>query len=264
MFRFNEKPTSRQSTMEPPSYTLLYTAAGSSDDTHVRNYAQAATPAIVSHVYGTLYRQDIQVEWEGPFIANVTVPYAPKKRESGNWTFDYDTTGGTVNIKLAKAHVATYPTGGSPPDHQGAIGVNGDNVDGVDIVIPALKLTVSFSHPTGVATIARAKMLARNTGKTNSDTFLTFEPGEVLFLGATGSDGSDAPATEKLQFACSENLSSHVIGGITVASKKGWDVAWVQFKDDVASGKPIRPPEFIHVERVYEQVAMATLFGFGG
>jgi hypothetical protein len=263
VFRFKERPTSRRSTAKPPTFELLYSAAGATDDAFVRAYALAGSPAIVNTADGTLYRQDIAVEWQGADIAYVTIPYAEKKRDAGSWTFDYDTTGGTVNIKLAKAHVASYPAAGAP-DHKGAIGVNGDNVDGADIVIPALKISVSFSHPAGVVTIAQVKALARNTGKTNSDTFLTFSPGEVLFLGATGSDGSDAPATQRLQFAMSENLTSHVIGGITVASKKGWEVAWIQFKDDEAAGKAIRPPAFIHVERVYEQVAMATLFGFGG
>ena len=112
-------------------------------------------------------------------------------------------------------------------------------------------------------TLARIKHLRSLTGRVNSDTFLTFPPGEVLFLGSVGRDGTNVEAEASYQFACSENLVNHVIGGITVAAKRGWDVAWIQFKDDVDGGKPVKPPAFIHVERVYQQIALGLALGFG-
>ena len=262
VFRFKERPTSRQSTGNPPTYNLEYVAAGESDDAYVRAYALAGTPALVNTIHGTLWRQDLALEPQGRDIFYVRVPYAERKREQGQFRLSFDTTGGTVNIKLAKEHVATYPAIGAP-NHHGAIGVNGDNVEGADIVIPALKLTAHFTHPAGIITLPQIKNLARNTGKTNSDTFLTFAPGEVLFLGCSGSEGTDSPTEIGYQFACSENLVNHVIGGITVAAKRGWDVAWIQFKDDVDGGKPVKPPAFIHVERVYQQIALGLALGFG-
>jgi hypothetical protein len=261
MFRFKERPTSRKSGKD--SYTLEYSAAGSTDDAFVRAYALAGSPALVSTGDGTLYRQDLQVDWSGREIAYITVPYGPRKKENGQFRLSFDTTGGTLNIKLAKSHVATYPAAGAP-NHGGAIGVNGDNVEGAEIVVPALKLTGHFTHPAGIITIPQIKHLARCTGKVNSDSFLTFAAGEILFLGCSGSEGTDSPTEIGYQFACSENLQNTVIGGINVAAKDGWDVAWIQFKDAVDGGKPIKPPAFIHVERVYERIALATALGFGG
>src|SRR5690348_10084197 len=112
VFRFKERPTSRQSTANPPSFTLLYSAAGETNDAFVRAYALAGSPAVVNTGDGTLFRQDIGVEWQGPDIAYVTVPYGPRKKENGTYRLSFDTTGGTVTIKLAKAHVATFPAGG--------------------------------------------------------------------------------------------------------------------------------------------------------
>ena len=211
---------------------------------------------------GTLFRQDVQLDWQGRDVCYVKVPYGPRKKESGNFRLSFDTTGGTIHIKLAKSHVASYPAGA--PNHGGAIGVNKDEVEGTDIVIPALKLTGTFTHPAGIITLPQIKHLARITGTVNNGTFLTMAAGEVLFLGCQGSEGTDTETSIAYQWACSENLQNEVIGGITVAQKDGWDVAWIEFKNDVDGGKPIKPPAFIHVERVYRRIDMALALGFGG
>ena len=133
-----------------------------------------------------------------------------------------------------------------------------------DFVVPALKLTVHFKHPAGIITIPQIKNLARYTGTVNSDTFLTFAPGEVLLLGAKGSEGSDTESEVAYELACSENLQNKVIGGITVAQKQGWDVYWIQFKNDAAGNQPVTKPEYIYVERVYDRIPFAASLGFGG
>jgi len=261
MARISERPVSRgqsNSTTEQRSYWI----AEVSDANAVRAMVLAASPGAIITLTQTLYRQtkEISIEAEAANHWIATVPYGPSEVGSVKWGFD--TQGGTVNIKAALEHMASYPDGAA--SHGGAIGVHGDKADGVDIIIPALTLNVSYSWPKGIITLGQVKALARNTGKVNTDHFLTFEPGEVLFLGATGSDGTDAPADIAYQFACSENLQNKIIGGINVVEKKGWHVAWVEFKDgDVASGKPIKPPKAIHVERVYETINLQALVGFG-
>jgi hypothetical protein len=261
VFRFKERPTSRRSAKN--QFELQYVAAGATDEYYVRGYALAATPAIVNTPEGTLYRQDLSIDWQASDIAYVSVPYAERKKENGTFRLSFDTTGGTLTIKCAKEHIATFPSTGAP-NHGGAINVHGDEVDGTDIVVPALKITAHFTHPAGIITLPQIKHLARTTGKSNSDNFLTFAPGEVLFLGCSGSEGTDAPTEVAYQFAMSENLQNHVIGGISVLAKAGWDVAWIQFKDDVSNNKPVKPPEWIHVERVYDRVPLALALGFGG
>ena len=262
-FSFYERPNSRDSTNSPPAVTLRYVAQGEHSSSFVNAYALAGTPAIVVHQNQILYRQDIQLEPAGYDVYYATIPYAQQKKENGSFHLTFDTTGGTLNLKASKQTVASYPEGA--PNHGGAIGVKSNKeVEGADIVIPALKISVHFKHPAGIISIPRIKQLARWTGNVNSDTFLTFAAGEILFLGCSGSEGTDSPTEIGYQFACSENLQNTVIGGITVAQKDGWDVAWIQFKDDVDAGKPIKPPAFIHVERVYERITLATALGFGG
>lgn len=263
MFYFDEMPSSRQQTMEPPSYTLMYKAKGEQNDYLVAGYAQAATPATVFTPQGTLYRQDVRVDPDGFALYTVTVPYGPKQRNNGSYTWSFDTSGATVKIKCAKEHVESYPTSGNP--HKGSIGVKSDgDVEGADIVIPALKINVTFKHPMGIVTLDYAKSLAAATGTINQSAFLDskFAAGELLFLGASGSDGSEAEAEVGFQFAASQNATGLTIGDIASIAKKGHDLAWVEFKDNTDSGSAVVQPKAVHIERVYDEADWAAIFGW--
>lgn len=265
VFRFTESRDSRSGTYSPPSETRTYTAAGSSDASVVRVYAVGATPAFVSHEQGTLYRQDVEITATGFEQWRVTVPYGPRTRAQDEWTLDFDTTGGTVHITNSKETVNKYTAPNKPAaeDMGGAIGVRGDQIDGTDIVIPALKLTVSYKHPSGVITIAQIKNLARYTGKYNTKTFLTFAEGEVLFLGASGREGTDVETDIKYTFAASENLIQQTIGTVVNVEKKGWEHAWIRYEDAAVNGVPVKRPQWVYVERVYDGIDLGQALGFG-
>lgn len=265
-FRFVERPGTFQVSTKPGTATVEYLADGIEDDSVVQAIALSTAPMAIATATGILWRQDLQVKERGTKLYYVTVTYGEKKSESGNYSLSFDTTGGTVNIKVGKATVG-YAASGTAIDYKGAIGVRDEGeVEGTDIVLPALKITANFRHPQGYITANQIKNLARNTGKMNSGAFLGFAAGEVLFMGATGSEGTDTETTIAYQFACSENLSNQVINGITVAEKRGWDVLWMTFEDvvDSAAGSAkARRPKHIYVSRVYDQFDMASFFGFG-
>lgn len=264
--RIIQVPDSIKTTIQPPSETRRYKIVDVTSKNTVNGFALAATPAIVSTLYGLLYRQDIQISQTAFNQWMVDVPYGPRKNVTGDFTWDFDTTGGTIHITQAKAEVGRFPS--TAPDQKGAIAVDGDEVKGTEIVVPAMKINVSFKHPLGVITLPQAKFLASITGTVNSDNFLTFPPGEVLFLGARGADGSEAEATVSYQFAMAANQSGVNIGGIAGVAKKAWEVAWVRYEDAVVSTdgqeKPTRQPKYVYVDRVYEEVAMSVALGFGG
>jgi hypothetical protein len=265
--RIIELPDGIKTTGRDPSETRRYKIIGVSNSNTANAYALASTPAIIGTVYGLLYRQDVQCSKVAYNHWMVEVPYSPRKNETGDWTWDFDTTGGTIHITQAKAEVARYPAN-QAPNQRGVIAVDGDEVKGTEIVIPAMKINVQFRHPLGVITIPQAKFLSSITGTVNSDNFLTFAPGEVLFLGARGSDGSNAEATVGYQFAIGKNLTNQTIGTITGVAKKAWDVAWIRYKDNVVTADskqlPTREPKFVYVDRVYEETALAVALGFGG
>lgn len=255
------------STGMEPTQTRRYKIVEVSNINTANAYAIASTPAIISTTYGLLYRQDVRIRQSAYNQWMVEVPYGPRKAITGDFTWDFDTTGGTIHITQAKEEVARYPAT-TAPDQKGAIAIDGDEVKGTEIIVPAMKINVNFRHPLGVITIPQAKFLSSITGTVNSDIFLTFAPGQVLFLGARGSDGTDAEATVSYQFAMAANQTGVTIGDIAGVAKKAWDVAWIRYQDTITveDGKdlPTRVPKFVYVDRVYENVAMATALGFGG
>jgi hypothetical protein len=260
-------PDGIKSTAQNPTETRRYKIADVANKNTANGLALASTPAVVSTIYGLLYRQDIQLSQSAYNQWFAEVPYGPRKSVTGDFTWDFDTTGGTIHITQAKAEVARYPTA-TAPNQKGAIAVDGDEVKGTDIIVPALKVNVNFRHPLGIITLPMADFLAEITGTVNSTPFLTFAPGRVLFLGARASDGTDVEATVNYQFAVGKNVSGQTIGDITGVAKKAWDVAWIRYKDNVvtADGKdvPTREPKFVYVDRVYEEIDMALALGFGG
>lgn len=262
--QFKEKPTSRPFSAKDKTKVFEYTCLGIFDENTVANYAASLTAPLVLSPVGILYRQDIRVTPGGHLAYHVTVPYGERKNESGSLSFSFDTTGGTVRIYSGKSHAASFPNE-APPEHdphKGLIGVHGENVDGVDIAIPALKLTYSFRHPLGVVTESLARQLARMTGKTNSDVFRGFRPGEMLFLGATGSDGTDTEASVDYHFAASENFEGETIAGIANVNKAGHDYLWLEWEPAVVGDKPALQASRVHVETVYAETSFAAAFGW--
>lgn len=261
-FRWVEGRLSRSSTDNPPTMTLRGTAVGEFQEAIARINVRGATAgAIITPDLGTLWRQDMRFTAAGYAKYDVEIPYSAIKRETGSYTWSFDTTGATVHITTAKEHVKTYPS--DMDIHKGSIGVQSDgSVEGAEIVIPALKLNVTYRHPHGVITIPFIKNLARVTGRTNNDAFLTFQPGELLYLGSTGSDGTESDAEVTHQFAASENASDLSFGDIASIVKKGHDYAWVEHQRKVEDDKGAVQPVRVHVERVYDETSFSTALGF--
>lgn len=263
---WTEHRSSRSSTHTPPSEMRVYTLRGTTDETYARTWALQATPQILAHPAGAIYRQDVAVIKDGHAIWRVNVPYGPRQIELGEFRLSFDTSGGTVRITNSLATAAKYsrPGQAAAPDMGGAIGVRGDQIDGVDVVIPALKVTASFTHPAAVVTLPHIKTLARITGQVNSTAFLTFAPGEVLFLGATGDEGTSTQTQVAYQFLMSENATGLTIGDIVDIVKAGHDYAWIRYEDAAISGQPAKRPRHVYVEQVYKRVNLAAVLGFGG
>lgn len=261
-FRWIEGRLSRSSTDNPPTMTLRGTAVGEFHEAVARINVRASTAgAIITPDLGTLWRQDMRFTAAGFAKYDVEIPYSAVKRETGSYSWSFDTTGATVHITTAKEHIQTYPS--NMDIHKGSIGVQADgSVEGADVVIPALKLNITYRHPHGVITIPFVKQLARATGRTNSDTFLTFQPGELLYLGSTGADGTESDAEVTHQFAASENAASLDFGDITGIVKQGHHYAWVEHQRKTESGKGSTQPVRVHVERVYDDTNFFSVFGF--
>lgn len=195
-----------------------------------------------------------------------TVGYSWALPESERrWSFD--TAGGTFKITASKATTRYARPGGIAPNFQGAIEVKDGRAEGVEITIPALKITCTYRHPANSPIVNAAtidnyiKTLSGMTGKTNNNTWLTYERGELLFLGANGEYVPNQPTEIQYQFAVSRNAASLTIGTITGIVKRGHDYVWVLYEpgEDATARKLIQTPLAAYVERVYDETNFVDL-----
>lgn len=166
------------------------------------------------------------------------------------------TGGGTQHVTQSLETVASVARAGTaPPDYGGAIGVNESDgsVAGVGIGVGALRVTKTLPEvPAERVTTAYLKKLTVYSYTVNSDSFLGFEPGEVLFEGATLTRRSEKSWEIGYNFAMLPNAADIDVGGILVPQKRGWDYMWSRYVERKEENKTVaKRPAAVYVERVY-------------
>lgn len=294
-------PEAQESTENPPTLTQFYKSAGSDNAAEVRATAQISAPLAVTTVNGTLFRQDIQIRKSAYQQFDISVSYGAKagNRNAGNksglqvgeWTWEFDTTGYTATIRQSLQTVGRYRAINDPPATQpdvtvpsqnGAINIENGEIKGVDIPIPGMNFVITQRSAAGFVTLARARELMQVTPSVNSLTWLGFEPGEVLYKGTRGSDGTETDATLTHYFEMSPNVTGMVFGDpqqpqnqIKNIAKRGHDYIHVKHEEELVDGPydpsvpgdfvkvPVIIPKYVYVERVFEYRDLSAILGFG-
>jgi hypothetical protein len=176
----------------------------------------------------------------------------------------YDSTGGTVRARASKATTSYPAPGRTAPDYKNAIEVVGGEPQGVDVAIPALKMTFKYKWPKGVITLADVRQLASVTGKVNDNTWYGFAAGELLFLGVTGEIDIAVANEVEYNFVASANAELSIGSWITGIVKQGHQHLWVAFEDfeDTSANRLVRRPLAAYVETIYGTTDF-TAFGIG-
>ena len=245
-----EKWNSRETTIaEDSSVDLRYIIRGTDDDATANSALLSASPVY----YGGLVRQSAHTEriaedvWEG------SVRYGMLEPPETDYSFSFDTGGGTQNITQSLATVGAYSASGPPPNFKGAIGATRDSVDGVDITVPVYNFSETHYIDTLLVTAAYKAALFSLTGTVNNAPFRGFAAGEVLFLGASGSKRGQDDWEISYRFAASPNVLGLAVGDITGVAKRGWEYLWVRYQDteDTAAKMLVKQPVAVYVEQVY-------------
>lgn len=252
-----EKFDSRESTTgDNATVDLKYLITGTADDIEAKSELGNTAPAL----YDGLTRLSRHVEpigdptvslaWDG------TVRYGIKQSppETGESSYCFETAGGTQHITQSIETVHKYAVSGSTaPDFDGAIGVTKDSVEGVDITLPIFNFSETHYFNDSAVSSSYKALLFHKTGMYNNDSFKSFEPGEVLFLGASGSKRGLGDWEITFRFAASQNRTDIMVGSIGPISKKGWEYLWVRYEDaeDTTAKALIKKPVAAYVEKVY-------------
>jgi hypothetical protein len=274
------------------SYSKSYKVFGTTDDTVV--HAEANGYLTGQLAYWTypgqpnvqLRAESYSVSYLGDDAWQVSISYEKQGAEDDDQrdplkrSRSFDTSGGSQHITQAIENVTvlTSKTGqttvtspgerifgpNNTPSFNGAIGVDGSSVNGVDIVVPALTWTETYDVPHQYVSAAYIRGVAGLTGSVNNAGFRTFAAGEVLFMGCSGAQEWDdqrgnGPWTLSYKFVASPNVTAQKIGDITGVEKKGHEYLWVRYEDAVSSNELIKRPKAVYVNKVYRDGNFAGL-----
>ena len=287
--QFIETSESRSATLHrkgkraDSTVTVTYLAFGTSSDTEVHTYVNGHFSTNRFYTIGDyqFMVEQYSVEYIGDECFQVTATYtktgadneeqeAPLRR-----TRSFDTSGGTQHITQAESE-QRYAATGTAPNQNKAIGVDGDSVAGVDVIVPALQWTETYDVPSVYVTAAYIKGVASLTGTVNNAAFRTFQPGEVLFVGCSGNqewdeEKGDGPWSLSYKFVASPNrgLPTGVSGPATAAAinvgtisnivKKGHEYLWIRYEAAVDGSDLLKRPKYAYVNQVYREANFAGL-----
>jgi hypothetical protein len=268
-----EKFDSGGATVGPdsPSVDLQFAVLGTELDLDVRALVEATIPAI----FRGMVFQNYHIDHKGGGVWDVSVRYGPFDTEADEAnpggppvqpadvlgpSYTFETSGGTQHITQSLETIARHAKPGkNPPDLKGAIGVNGDSVEGTDITVPVFRFAETYSIPVALVTHGYKITVFQLTGKVNNAAFKGFAAGEVLFLGASGSRRNLDRWEITYQFAASPNAVGLQVGDMAGINKKGWEYLWVRYSDVEDQKVLVKQPESAYVERVYESGNFALL-----
>ncbi len=238
---------------------LLWIVTGTSDDQVAVSETLLATPT----TFAGLPLLNVSVDRIAEEVWGTTANYGDKNfgttPEPAVPIFSFDTTGGSSHISQSLATNAF--SGATPaPDSKGAIGDNGDTVEGVDIPTPVYNFSETHLVPVANVTPAYKATLFALTGTINGGFFKGFSNGEVLYLGTVGSLRNANYWELSYSFAALPNITGVQIGDITGINKRGWDYLDIRREKDEDSGKIVNVPTAVYVHKVFED----GNFGFLG
>lgn len=257
------------------SMTRSYKVFGTTDDTalhadantHITNNLQYWQYPGKPNVQ--LRAESYSVSYLGDDAWQVTISYEKNGADDDDQedplrrSRSFDTSGGTQHKTQAYSVGSgstlnfeyRYPS--SATNMSGAIGVDDSGVQGVDVVVPALTWTETYDVPSRYVSSGYIRNVAKLTGTVNSAAFRGFEGGEVLFLGASGSqewdeEKGDGPWQLSFKFSASENQTGITMGSITGIQKKGWHYLWVRYEPSVSGNSLLQQPKAVYVSKVYQ------------
>jgi hypothetical protein len=226
---------------------LIFDIHGTDDEAVVKSLLLATAPA----TYQGLLIESVEAEPEGNGNWKGHARYI---RLVSNDEYTFETGGGTEKVTQSLG-TTIYPGAfGSAPDFAGAIGVDGDKVEGVDITSPAFEFSETHYFLPGGVDQAYKLICFNLTGKINNATFKGFASGECKFMGASRSQRGDEQWGITYRFACSPNATGLTVGGITGITKQGWEYLWVRYEDfeDSSAFALVKRPTAVYVEVVSE------------
>lgn len=231
--------------------------------------AEAATVARVLSDLGSLSLDglplsgvDVQeTKAVGVWKATATFSNRQNEIETPRTGFEF-----SQETRRQKFSLATSAYGSNAPNLNGAIGAHTADgrvaVEGTDVPASAFTFSKTRIYPVSAINSGFLADVGAIDKNWNLNPFAGFQPGEVLFLGLTGSQRSATDYECTFRFSRRPNIQGVVISGISVPFARGWDEIDVLWETDSDSANAALAPR---ARAVYvHQVLEGAHFGFLG
>lgn len=243
--------------------TRLYSILRTNDDSVATGLVLSAAPATATVASVPLTKRVITLRAvdEACYDADVKYTFAGLTKEplqEGESSYQFETAGGTIHATRALDETV-FVQSGTPPSFEKLIGVNGDEVAGVDIVAPVFSFSETHVLPAASVDTAYKLALFAATGTVNNGTWKGFAAGEVLFLGASGSSRGDSAWQINYRFLAAKNQTGLTIGSISSINKKGHEYLWVKFDNGISQDRWVKKIDAVIVDKVYQEHDFANI-----
>ncbi|MGH2272663.1 hypothetical protein ACQ9LF_12765 [Anaerohalosphaeraceae bacterium U12dextr] len=244
--------------------SVEYVIAGTDDDGAAADALDSFITSNSLESWDGIPLQTKELEQIADQIWIATVTYSFDRQQDQNLSeYSFDTGGGTQKITQTPSGLAVTAYGINPPNFQGAINVDDNSVNGVDIIVPTYNFSETRYVSSSTVTESYKLALFNLTGKVNHATWHGYAAGEVLFMGVSGGKHGKTGVYELcFKFAASPNKTGITIGGISGIAKKGWEYLWVRYEKNTSNDSLVQVPKAVYVHQVYESGDFADVLGF--
>jgi hypothetical protein len=207
--------------------------------------------------------------------AHYTIPTGDDGGENELPELSFNITGATVHKTHGYEVREAFPARTPRDLFYGAINVEKDSkgrlkVSGVDDEEQQLEIQASFKVPMPNDPFAFARALVNTANHTNQNVWYGFQPGEILFRGATLKGRLLEKWQMQYDFATSPNVAFVVEfkdDGPVNCFKRGFDYFWLHYEsvvEDRGGGKLIIPKPVYAFSHRMKQEADFRILGIGG
>lgn len=259
-----------EDSLESPSARLFYLVTNTEDELT----AYALVQTVLQPSYFGFYLTRFTLSHAGAGTWDVVVTYAGTVPQTdGTTTYELDFTGGTEKRRQSLGTQSF--SGGDPtmiPNFMGAINVHDGQVEGVEVIVPKLMVTVTKYYSVQTLLAQQMQAIKNLEGHLNQRTFtlllnngqtLQAAPGEALFHGApVKQKGSESWAFSwKFSMGATETVSITFVGNPVAQTfqKLPFSYLWVVYQPAVSNGLLVRQPLYAYLEKVYPDGDFSTL-----
>jgi hypothetical protein len=240
------------------SLTRKYKISGTYDEAEVLEAINETAPLKLANLplQGISIREDDDLDLTYWAEANYGQSSRDEpEQDAVEYSFSYQAP--SVHIYQSLQTIGSYAVSGTAANHFGSINVvtegGRQRVEGHFLTPLPVTFTLAYYPANATITPAYQLLVEGLVGKVNSTTFKGRPAGSLLLAACHGGARNNDGWSIEFGFSYLPNLTSIPVGEITVASKEGMDLLWIEYETstDEAAKQMIQKPRHAYVERVF-------------